>query len=104
MVGAAEARAKPINQLGGKHVLVLERHILIARTLLGGRHRDLDERRPVDMAVVDGVAAEERIPVREPMVDPALPEVLIRRLRQREQILADASAEIPAVRQWEQRA
>src|SRR6266496_1276639 len=36
------------------------------------------------------------------MVDAALAEILVRGLRRGEEILSDASAEVPAVRQWKQ--
>ena len=84
-------------------MLFLEGQVLVARALLREGDRRLVDRLPVDVAVAEGVAPEERVGGRETVVDPSLREVLVGRLRAREQILAHAARQPAAVRKRKER-
>src|SRR5262245_17348081 len=74
-------------------MLVFDGDVLVSRAFLRERDRRLDGRLAIDLSIGDRVAAEQRIAGCEAMIDAALREVLVGRLRERELQLAHAAAE-----------
>ena len=84
VVRAVETHARGIQHARREHMVVIQRDVLIARVLFRVRSGRFDGWRPVDIAVVQRVAHEERVFIRKTMVDTALSEILVGGLRRSE--------------------
>src|SRR6266481_5390853 len=80
----------------------LRSHILIARALSRIRDRGFVYGYSIYFSVIEGIPREDRVFVREMVVNSTLHEMFIGRLRPREQVFTDAARERSAVRQREQ--
>src|SRR5437867_9050332 len=84
-------------------MLVLDGQVLVARMFACERDGRLARRLTIHLPVVEGITAKQRVAAFEAMIDPALPEVLVRRLLAREQVLRRAAAQRAAVRAREEK-
>ena len=82
---------------------MLDGQILIPRMFFRDRDGRLVRRHAIDFPVVEGVPREERVAAVEPVIDAHLREVLVGRLRVREEVLGGAAPERSAVRARKQR-
>ena len=86
-----------------KRALMLHRDIGIARLLVDVRDRRLVRRNPHDVGPVVRRAHEKAVRGRRAVIDAQLKEMLVGRLRLREEVLGSAAAERTTVGAWKQR-
>ncbi len=81
MNGARKRRPRRIQQRGRKSVLIVERQVLVARSLFRVGDRNFDGWRAVYRTVVKREAAKQIILRRKLMIDPSLQEIFVGGLR-----------------------
>src|SRR5439155_19435548 len=101
--GTVDPSADSIQHARRKQMLVLDGQVLVAGMFACERDGRLARRLPVNLAVVERIAAKQCVAAFEAMIDPALREVLVRRLLTREQVLRRAATQRAAVRAWEEK-
>src|SRR5205823_6780650 len=75
-------------ECGGRNLAPLfDSDILISRTLLREDDRGRVDHLPADVSVVEGIAEEDCVPIRETVIDSTLREVFVGGLRSRKEIL-----------------
>src|SRR6185295_10073711 len=82
---------------------VLDGQVLVACLFLGEHNGRLERRLPIDVSIVEGVPAKERVATLEAVIDSTLGEVLVGRLRLREPILGGPSTKRSSVGAGKQR-
>ena len=80
----------------------LSRCVLVARAFSRVGNGRFVDRYSIDLSVIKCVPRKKRVFVREMMINSRLKEILIRRLRSREQVFAYAAGARSAVRQRKQ--